>query len=83
MAAEAGNPDGQFCHGMQFYNREEYEEAVSWFIKSAEQEEPDAQTQLGICYFERFLPAFFICTSHTNYLPLPFQKKRVFFSKQI
>ena len=52
IAAEAGNPDGQFCFGMRFYNRKKYEEAVSWFEKAAEQEEPDAQTQLGICYFE-------------------------------
>ena len=37
---------------MQFFKREEYAEAVSWFEKAAEQEEPDAQTQLGICYFE-------------------------------
>ena len=37
---------------MQLYYREEYAEAVSWFEKAAEQGEPDAQTQLGICYFE-------------------------------
>ena len=37
---------------MQFFKREEYAEAVNWFEKAVKQEEPDAQTQLGICYFE-------------------------------
>ena len=52
MAAETGVPDGQFCYGMLLYHRGEYDKAVRWFEKAAEQEEPDAQTRLGICYFE-------------------------------
>jgi len=54
QAAEQGNSEAQFLLGVSFYtnnrNDRDFQKAFSWFLKSANQDYPLAQSMVGRCY---------------------------------
>ena len=52
---EKGDPEAQFELGLVYYNgqnvKQNYEQAVYWFKKAAEQNHANAQHNLGIMYY--------------------------------
>ena len=48
--AEKGNATAQHIVGLRCALAENYTEAVKWYRKAAEQGDPDAQFDLGVCY---------------------------------
>ena len=50
LAAEKGHPKAQTTIGIELYNKGEYNQAVEWFEKSAEQGFADAQYYMARCY---------------------------------
>lgn len=51
-AAELGLAQAQYDWGTEYFNNEEYDQAVTWFRKAADQGNSDAQHDLGNCYDE-------------------------------
>ena len=49
--AENGDPHAQWELGLFCENEEDRVEAVRWFRRAAAQQYPDAEHNLGICYF--------------------------------
>ena len=48
--ANEGNPKDQYNYAFYFDKRKEYEKALEWFLKAAEQGYPDAQHMVGFYY---------------------------------
>ena len=48
--AEQGDADAQFVLGLFYYNQGNFEEAVKWYQKAAEQNNPAALNSLASCY---------------------------------
>ncbi len=51
MSAEGANRYAQFELGEYYQGKNHYDEAIEWFKKSARQEHPPAQMELGRCYY--------------------------------
>ena len=54
-AAEQGDAEAQYQVGYSYYVgkngiNKDYDKAVEWFRKSADQGNPNAQRRLGVCY---------------------------------
>ena len=48
--ADSGNADAQFEIGMLFFHREEFETALKWFLRSADQGHTRAKRYANKCY---------------------------------
>jgi TPR repeat protein len=48
--ANSGNAESQFEIGMHFFYHEDFEKALPWFIKAADQGHKRAKRYTGKCY---------------------------------
>ncbi len=48
--AEAGNAQAQYNLADWYFNAQNFAEAVKWYRKAADQNNPDAQIRLATCY---------------------------------
>ena len=47
---ELSDPEEQYNLGNSYYDKKDYEKAVYWYTKAAEQGFVNAQNNLGVCY---------------------------------
>ena len=54
IAAESGDMNAMCEYGKKLAENRKYDDALSWFLKAAEQEYAKAQFNLGVCYFNGY-----------------------------
>lgn len=52
--ATKGNAEAQNSMGLECFGKGDYDNAIEWWNKSATQGNPDAQYNLGMCYYDGF-----------------------------
>ena len=54
LAKKQAEKEEEYKKGLDSYNKQDYTRAVYWYRKAAEQENADAQTALGSCYYSGY-----------------------------